>query len=135
MNPPSTGGKTRAEDSAGSVNDHERKDPKARRFVAVSVNIVAVVADHPRHSVDKMEKSMTRPDAFLKIENHKLTLLPPFAHKEPVDDLGLPEDPIYSNYVKYLWKGHTKSGGVQIEPVDRQRPIRRSQYRYVNRPL
>jgi hypothetical protein len=26
------------------------------------------------------------------------------------DDLGLPENPIYSNYVKYLWKAHTRHG-------------------------
>lgn len=76
-----------------------------------------------------MEGSMSRPDSFYKIEDHKLTLLPPFAHKEPVDDdLGLPEDPIYSNYAKYLWTSHTKSGGVQIEHgVSTQRPKRRSQ--------
>jgi hypothetical protein len=29
------------------------------------------------------------------------------------DDLGLPESPIYSNYVKNLWKRHTRTGGVQ----------------------
>lgn len=49
---------------------------------------------------------------------HKITLLRPFEHKEPEDDdTGLPESPIYSNYVKYLWKAHRRSGGVQV-PAD-----------------
>jgi hypothetical protein len=44
--------------------------------------------------------------------------VPPFDHKEAEDDdTGPPEDPIYSNYVKYLWKSHTRSG--QAERVDR----------------
>jgi hypothetical protein len=29
------------------------------------------------------------------------------------DDVGLPESPIYSNFSKHLWKGHTRLGGVQ----------------------
>lgn len=29
------------------------------------------------------------------------------------DDLGLPENPIYSNYSTRLWKSHTRHGGVQ----------------------
>lgn len=29
------------------------------------------------------------------------------------NDLGPPEGPIYSNYTKYLWKAHTRTGGVQ----------------------
>ena len=71
---------------------------------------------------------MSRPDSFYGTEDHKLTLLPPFAHKEPVyDDLALPEHPIYSNYAKYLWTSHKKSGGVPIEPFGKRRPIRRSQ--------
>ena len=37
-----------------------------------------------------------------------------FDHKEPKDnDCGLPENPIFSNYSKYLWKSHVRSGGVQ----------------------
>jgi len=41
-------------------------------------------------------------------------LLPHFDHKERADDdCGLPEHPIFSNYPKYLWKGHKRSGGVQ----------------------
>jgi hypothetical protein len=66
---------------------------------------------------------------FYGTGDHKLTLLPPFEHKEPEDDdCGLPERPIYSNYVKYLWKSHTRSGGIQIVPgVSRQRSIRRPQ--------
>ena len=57
---------------------------------------------------------------FTSIQNHKLTLLPPFEHKEPVDDdCGLPEDPTFSNYAKYLWPSHTRTGGL--------RPSERSQ--------
>lgn len=49
---------------------------------------------------------------FADIEKHKLTLLPPFDHKEPVDDdCGLPENPILSNYSKYLWTSHRRTGG------------------------
>ena len=60
---------------------------------------------------------MARPPGFFEIENHKLTLLPPFEHKEPKDDdLGLPEHPIYSNYAKYQWTTHTKTGGIDIKP-------------------
>lgn len=37
-----------------------------------------------------------------------------FNHAEPKsDDCGLPENPIYSNYVKYLWKAHGRRGGAQ----------------------
>ena len=51
-------------------------------------------------------------------QGRKLTLLPPFEHKEPEDDdCGLPESPIYSNYVKYLWRARRRSGGVQV-PAD-----------------
>lgn len=54
-------------------------------------------------------------DIFFGTEDNKLTLLPPFDHKEPEDDdCGLPQHPIYSNYPKYLWTSHTRSGGVQI---------------------
>jgi len=54
-------------------------------------------------------------DIFFGSEDNKLTLLPPFDHKEPEDDdCGLPEHPIFSNYSKYLWKSHIRSGGVQI---------------------
>jgi hypothetical protein len=52
---------------------------------------------------------------FFIFDNYKLTLLPPFDHKEPEDDdCGLPEHPVYSDYSKYLWKGHKRSGGIQI---------------------
>lgn len=50
---------------------------------------------------------------FGEVSDHKLRI-PPFEHKEPVDDdCGVHEHPIYSNYSKYLWTSHTKSGGVQ----------------------
>lgn len=53
---------------------------------------------------------------FTHFESNKLTLLPPFAHKEPKDDdLGLPEHPIFSNYSKYLWTSHKRSGGVEVD--------------------
>jgi hypothetical protein len=69
---------------------------------------------------------MNKNDSFYGTEDHKLTLLPKFEHKEPPDDdCGLPEHPIYSNYVKYLWKSNTKSGGIQIQSGTRpQRRIR-----------
>ena len=35
-----------------------------------------------------------------------------FHHEAEDDDLGLPENPIYSNYSKYLWKSHKKIGQV-----------------------
>lgn len=67
----------------------------------------AAVADH----ADARE---TR-EEWLEPVSNRLTLLPPFEHKEPEDDdLGLPEHPIYSNYTKYLWKPHRRSGGVEI---------------------
>ena len=58
-------------------------------------------------------------------DDHRLTMLPPFDHKERVDDdCRLPEHPVFSNYPKYLWKGHRRSGGVQapnasVENTDR----------------
>lgn len=29
------------------------------------------------------------------------------------DDLGLPENPIYSNFSRHLWTAHTRHGSVQ----------------------
>ena len=47
-------------------------------------------------------------------DKHLITSLPHFDHKEPADDdCGLPEHPIFANYVKYLWKGHRRSGGIE----------------------
>jgi hypothetical protein len=58
-------------------------------------------------------------DSYYGSENNKLTLLPPFEHKEPADDdCGLPEDPIYTNYSKYMWTTHTRTGGVPIKGFD-----------------
>lgn len=58
-------------------------------------------------------------EQFFGTENNKLTLLSPFDHKEAEDDdCGLPEHPIYSNYSKYLWKKHIRSGGVQVRNID-----------------
>ena len=59
---------------------------------------------------------------FSHFEDNKLTLIPPFAHKEPKDDdLGLPEHPIFSNYSKYLWTSHKRTGGVEVqEPSSKQ---------------
>jgi len=58
-------------------------------------------------------------DEYNVTQTNKLTLLPPFAHKEPEDDdCGLPNDPIYANYSKYLWTSHERSGGVQVKGVD-----------------
>jgi len=50
------------------------------------------------------------------INNNKFTNLMPQAldHKEPKDtDCGLPENPIFSDYSKYLWKTRIRSGGIQ----------------------
>ena len=43
------------------------------------------------------------------------------------DSTGLPESPIFSNYVKHLWKAHTRHGLVQSpnrspENTDGHRP-------------
>ena len=58
-------------------------------------------------------------DSFYGDEDHKLTLLPPFEHKEEKDDdIGLPHNRIYANYSKYLWTSHKRSGGVQVKGVD-----------------
>jgi hypothetical protein len=63
---------------------------------------------------------------WLKPRDSRLTLLPPFEHKEPEnDDTGLPESPIYSNYVKYLWRARKRSGGVQV-PADFRENARRA---------
>lgn len=52
--------------------------------------------------------------SFISTLNNKITLLPQFEHKEPEDDdCGLPNNPIFSDYSKYLWTSHTRSGGVQ----------------------
>ena len=74
---------------------------------------------------EKIMNKDTR-NSFYGTEDHKISLLPPFEHKEPADDdCGLPKHPIYSNYVKYLWKSHTRSGGIQIAPgVSSRRSIR-----------
>lgn len=29
------------------------------------------------------------------------------------DDVGLPENPIYTNFSRHLWKAHSRLGGVQ----------------------
>jgi hypothetical protein len=42
-------------------------------------------------------------------------LIPSFDHKEPKDDdCGLPENPIFSNYSKYLWKGHGNNPRIRL---------------------
>ena len=65
-------------------------------------------------------------DIFFEQADNMLTLLPPFEHKEPEnDDCGLPQDPIYSNYSKYLWTSHTRSGGVQIGYSGGRRKLKR----------
>lgn len=73
-------------------------------------------------NVERRANGMFENDSYYTTGSNKLTLLPPFEHKEPADDdLGLPEDPIYTNYSKYMWTTHTRSGGVQIRGVD-ERP-------------
>ena len=67
-------------------------------------------------------------DTFYGTESNKITLLPPFEHKEKKDDddLGLPPNRIYANYSKYLWTSHKRSGGVQVKGVN-DRTITESQ--------
>ena len=75
----------------------------------------AFIASDIRQSLGEMETEINMKDIFFGLEDNKLTLLPPFEHKEPEDDdCGLPHHPIYSNYSKYLWTSHRRSGGVQI---------------------
>jgi hypothetical protein len=63
----------------------------------------------------KERKRKTAREEWLSPASNRITLLPPFEHKEPIDDdTGLPKHPIYSNYTKYLWKPHRRSGGVEI---------------------
>lgn len=41
-------------------------------------------------------------------------LIRSFEHKEAEDDdCGLPENPIFSNYSKYLWKGHSENRRIR----------------------
>jgi hypothetical protein len=52
---------------------------------------------------------------FNEFENNQLKLIPPFEHKEPEDDdCGMPKHPIFSNYSKYMWTSHRRTGGVEI---------------------
>jgi hypothetical protein len=56
------------------------------------------------------------------INNIDLTdiLVPSPDHKELADnDCGLPESPIFSNYSKYLWQGHSENR--RIRSLVRQR--------------
>ena len=47
-------------------------------------------------------------------------LVPSFDHQEPEgDDCGLPENPIFTNYAKYLWRGHSEN--PRIRSLVRQR--------------
>lgn len=42
-----------------------------------------------------------------------MRVVPHIDHKAPADDdCGMPGHPIYGNYVKDLWRSHTRSGGV-----------------------
>ena len=41
-------------------------------------------------------------------------LIPSFDHKRAEDDdCGLPENPIFSNYSKHLWKGHSENRRIR----------------------
>jgi len=41
-------------------------------------------------------------------------LIPAFDHQEPEDDdCGLSENPIFSNYSKYLWQGHSENRRIR----------------------
>ena len=59
------------------------------------------------------------------LEHNKFTNLanPKFNHKElEDDDCGLPENPVYSNYAKYLWKRAVKNGLVPAFPRSQPNP-------------
>ena len=50
------------------------------------------------------------------INNTNLTdlLIPALDHKESEDDdCGLPENPIFTNYSKYLWQGHSENRRIR----------------------
>jgi hypothetical protein len=102
-----------------------RRKTRAQTFVdlvAIAIHPAVGVAEHSRSYLDRIKKRKLDRDRFYRMDDFKLTLLPPFAHKEAVDDdLGLPQHPIYSNFSKYLWTSHTKSGGVQIDTPPRKR--------------
>ena len=116
-NGPPTGGKTK-------VVMYESKDPKSRNTVAVTVNAFDSVASDIKDRIGETAKEETMTD-FLSVDTHRLTLLPAFAHKEPKDnDLGLPKHPIFSNYVKYLWTSHKRTGGVEVAEPSSRRPAR-----------
>lgn len=41
-------------------------------------------------------------------------LVPALDHKEAEDDdCGLPENPIFTNYSKYLWQGHSENPRIR----------------------
>jgi len=52
----------------------------------------------------------------------RMRLVPHIDHKAPPDDdCGMPPHPIYGDYVKDLWRSHTRSGGVQSLVRSRRR--------------
>jgi hypothetical protein len=51
--------------------------------------------------------------ASLEPTTNRLRLVPHIDHKPPPDDdCGMPPHPISGDYVKDLWRSHTRSGGV-----------------------
>ena len=58
----------------------------------------------------------------LEPTTNRLRLVPHIDHKAPPDDdCGTPPHPIFGNYVKDLWRSHTRSGGVQSLVRSRRR--------------
>jgi hypothetical protein len=66
-----------------------------------------------------MEREPTMKKTYQSyIVNNKLAgqTLPSFDHKEAEDDdCGPPQDPIFSNYAKYQWQPHKRSGEAERE--------------------
>lgn len=92
--------------------------------MVTTVNAFDPVAGNITNGLGEMEKKMNMND-FSGIDSHKLTLIPPFDHKEPVeDDCGLSEHPIFSNYSKYLWTSHKRTGGAEVPDTSSKQIIR-----------
>ena len=55
-----------------------------------------------------------KPLTSINNSEFKDLLIPSPDHKEAEDeDCGLPENPIFSNYSKYLWRGHNENRRIR----------------------
>lgn len=76
---------------------------------------------NPKTSIEQWEAeggavalSLARPESlFVEPTIGRLRVVPHIDHKPPTDDdCGMPTHPIYGDFVKDLWRSHTRSGGV-----------------------